>query len=94
MIEVISGLFVSMRESVGTSFPESQTCFIDRVHVQKLACDTMQELHIKRRWDAMQQTSSEMEEARLRSRPTFHIDMSMERQERSFSYVYGTYFLS
>lgn len=32
---------------------------------QKLACDAVQELRIKHRWDAIQQANDEMEEARL-----------------------------
>ena len=32
---------------------------------QKLACDAVQELRIKHRWDAIQESNDEMEEARL-----------------------------
>ena len=34
-------------------------------HIQKLACDAVQELRIKYRWDARQQCNDEMEEAEL-----------------------------
>jgi len=37
---------------------------IDRFHIQKLACDAVQELRIKHRWDAIQQANEEMEEAK------------------------------
>ncbi len=31
---------------------------IDRFHIQKLACDAVQELRIKHRWDAIQQANT------------------------------------
>ncbi len=39
---------------------------IDRFHVQKLACDAVQALRIQHRWDAIQHSNDEMEEARLK----------------------------
>ena len=53
----------SMRKIVRTAFPEASRV-IDRFHIQKLACDAVQELRIKHRWDAIQQANEEMEEAK------------------------------
>ena len=36
---------------------------IDRFHIQKLACDAVQEIRIKHRWDAIQETNDGMENA-------------------------------
>lgn len=62
--EVTLDLSDSMRKIVRTAFPRASRV-IDRFHVQKLACDAVQELRIKHRWDAIQQSNDEMEEARL-----------------------------
>lgn len=63
--EVTLDLSDSMRKIVRASFPRARRV-IDRFHVQKLACDAVQELRIKHRWDAIQQANDEMEEARLK----------------------------
>lgn len=55
----------SMRKIVRTAFPKASRV-IDRFHIQKLACDAVQELRIKHRWDAIQQANDEMEEAKLK----------------------------
>ena len=62
--EVTLDLSDSMRKIVRTAFPKASRV-IDRFHIQKLACDAVQELRIKHRWDAIQQANDEMEEARL-----------------------------
>ncbi len=62
--EVTLDLSDSMRKIVRTAFPKASRV-IDRFHIQKLACDAVQELRIKHRWDAIQQSNDEMEEARL-----------------------------
>ena len=49
----------SMRKIVRTAFPKANRV-IDRFHIQKLACDAVQELRIKHRWDAIQQANEEM----------------------------------
>ena len=61
--EVTLDLSDSMRKIVRTAFLKPAGV-IDRFHIQKLACDAVQELRIKHRWDAMQQANDEMEEAR------------------------------
>ena len=55
-----------MRKIVRTAFPKACRV-IDRFHIQKLACDAVQELRIKHRWDAIQQANEEMEEAKRKN---------------------------
>lgn len=62
--EVTLDLSDSMRKIVRSVFPQSSRV-IDRFHIQKLACDAVQELRIKHRWDAIQQANDEMEESKL-----------------------------
>ena len=65
--EVTLDLSDSMRKIVRTAFPKACRV-IDRLHVQKLACEAVQELRVKHRWDAVQQANDEMEEAKLTGR--------------------------
>lgn len=65
--EVTLDLSDSMRKIVRTAFPKASRV-IDRFHIQKLACDAVQELRIKHRWDAIQQVNDEMEEAKQTDR--------------------------
>lgn len=62
--EVTLDLSDSMRKIVRTAFPKADRV-IDRFHIQKLACEAVQELRIKHRWDAIQQGNDEMEEAKI-----------------------------
>ena len=62
--EVTLDLSDSMRKIVRTAFPKASRV-IDRFHIQKLACDAVQELRIKHRWDAIQQANDEMKEAKM-----------------------------
>lgn len=62
--EVTLDLSDSMRKIVRHCFPKA-TRVIDRFHIQKLACDAVQEIRVKYRWDAIQQANDEMEEAKL-----------------------------
>ena len=48
---------------VKKSFPKA-TLVIDRFHVQKLALDALQEIRIKHRWDAIDNESDAIEDAR------------------------------
>ena len=66
--EVTLDLSDSMKKIVRTIFPKASRV-IDRFHIQKLACDAVQELRIKHRWDAIQQSNDEMEEAKLKGIP-------------------------
>lgn len=61
--EVTLDLSDSMRKIVRVAFPKASRV-IDRFHIQKLACEAVQELRIKHRWDAIQQGNDEMEEAK------------------------------
>ena len=65
--EVTLDLSDSMRKIVRTAFPKADRV-IDRFHIQKLACDAVQELRIKHRWDAIQQANDEMEEAKFKGK--------------------------
>ena len=62
--DVTLDLSDSMRKIVRHCFPNAQRV-IDRFHIQKLACDAVQEMRVKYRWDAIQETNDEMEEAKL-----------------------------
>lgn len=66
--EVTLDLSDSMRKAVRTIFPRANRV-IDRFYIQKLACEAVQELRIKHRWDAIQQSNDEMEEAKLSGTP-------------------------
>ena len=57
-----------MRKIATRCFPNA-TRVIDRFHVQKLACDAVQEMRIKLRWQAIQEANDEMENAKLEGRP-------------------------
>lgn len=61
--EVTLDLSDSMRCIVRSAFPKAKRV-IDRFHVQKLACDAVQEIRIAHRWDAIQQSNEEMEECK------------------------------
>ncbi len=65
--EVTLDLSDSMRRIVRSSFPKAQRV-IDRFHIQKLACDTVQEMRIAFRWEAIQEANDEMENAKLEGR--------------------------
>lgn len=62
--EVTLDLSDSMRKIVRRAFPNASRV-IDRFHIQKLACEAVQELRIKHRWDAIQESNDEMENAKL-----------------------------
>ena len=65
--EVTLDLSDSMRKIVRTAFPKASRV-IDRFHIQKLACEAVQELRIRHRWDAIQQANDEMEEAKQKGK--------------------------
>jgi len=54
----------SMRKIVRRCFPNAIRV-IDRFHVQKLAYDAMQEIRIAHRWDAINEETEAMEQAKL-----------------------------
>ena len=63
--EVTLDLSDSMRKIVRTAFPKANRV-IDRFHIQKLACEAVQEIRIKHRWNAIQQANDKMEDAKLK----------------------------
>ena len=64
VIEVTLDLSDSMRKIVLSAFPKADRV-IDRFHIQKLACEAVQELRIKHRWNAILLANNEMEKARI-----------------------------
>ena len=65
--EITLDLSDSMRRVVRSCFTKAKRV-IDRFHIQKLACDAVQEMRIKHRWDAIQEANDEMENAKLEGR--------------------------
>ena len=55
-----------MNKIVWTAFPKASRV-IDHFHIHKLACDAVQELRIKHRWDAIQQAYEEMKEVKRKN---------------------------
>jgi len=66
--EVTLDLSDSMRRIVSATFPRAKRV-IDRFHIQKLACDAVQEIRVGHRWDALQQSNEEMEECKQAGKP-------------------------
>ena len=64
--EVTLDLSDSMRKIVRSCFCKASRV-IDRFHIQKLACNAVQEMRIKLRWDAIQEANEDMEEARFQA---------------------------
>jgi len=62
--EVTLDMSDSMRKIVRRCFPNARRV-IDRFHVQKLAYDALQEMRIEHRWDAINEETDAMEEAKL-----------------------------
>lgn len=66
--EVTLDLSDSMRRIVRLSFPKARRV-IDRFHIQKMACEAVQDIRVAHRWDALQAANDEMEECRLTGTP-------------------------
>lgn len=62
--EITLDMAGSMNKIVKRCFP-SATLVIDRFHVQKLAYDALQEMRIAHRWDAINEETNALENARL-----------------------------
>jgi transposase len=62
--EVTLDLSDSMRKIVQACFPKAARV-IDRFHIQKLACDAVQEIRIKHRWETIQEDNDKRENAKL-----------------------------
>ena len=86
MEEVTLDLADSMRKIVRSCFSKAIRV-IDRFHIQKLACDAVQEMRIKHRWEAIQEANDAMEEAKLPERHTSPYAMGMETPRRNYSPV-------
>jgi transposase len=62
--EVTLDMAESMRKIVRRCFPNARRV-IDRFHVQQLAYDALQEMRIEHRWDAINEETDAMEEAKI-----------------------------
>jgi transposase len=62
--EVTLDMADSMRKIVRRCFPNAIRV-IDRFHVQKLACEALQEIRIAHRWDAINEETEAMKKAKL-----------------------------
>lgn len=62
--EVTLDMASSMRKIVRSCFPKAKRV-IDRFHVQKLAYDALQEMRIEHRWDAINEETNALENAKL-----------------------------
>ena len=61
--EITLDMAGSMRKIVRSCFPKASRV-IDRFHVQKLAYDALQEIRIKHRWDAINEETNAIENAK------------------------------
>ena len=89
--EVTLDLSDSMRKIVRTCFPKAMRV-IDRFHIQKLACDAVQEMRIKHRWDAIQEANDDMENANLKDANMCLFDMRTEIRKRNCWQGVGIFF--
>lgn len=64
VVEVTIDMAGSMHKVVRSCFPNAVKV-IDRFHVQKLAYDALQEMRIKHRWDAINEETNAIENAKL-----------------------------
>lgn len=80
--EVTMDMSNSMNKIIRSCFP-SAIRVIDRFHIQKLACEAIQEMRIKHRWDAIQEETDAMEDAKWRDeeyRPLIFANGDTKRQ--------------
>ena len=80
--EVTLDLSDSMRKIVRTVFPRASRV-IDRFHIQKLACDAVQELRIKYRWEAIQQQTTRWRNQGREKRIMYHSGIQMATHEKN-----------
>ena len=73
--EITLDMADSMRKIARSCFPCASRV-IDRFHVQKLAYDALQEMRIAHRWDAINQETEAMEQAKLSGKK--HIAQTLE----------------
>ena len=67
VLEITLDMSSTMHAIARECFPNAEQV-IDRFHVQKLARDALQELRIQHRWEAINEETNEMENARLEGR--------------------------
>jgi len=84
--EVTLDLSDSMRKIVRHCFPKAKRV-IDRFHIQKLACDAVQQMRIEYRWEATQEANNEIQEAKLTGKkyqPYTFKNVRMEIRRRNY----------
>lgn len=79
--EVTIDLSDAVRKIVRTCFPKAIRV-IDRFHIEKLACDAVQEMRIANRWDALQEANDDMENAKPEGLSMYHSDTRTGTQEK------------
>jgi transposase len=73
--EITLDMADSIRKTVRRCFPDAIRA-IDRFHVRKLACDALQEMRIAHRWDAGNEETEAIEEAKLSGEK--HVPQTLE----------------
>jgi len=81
--EVTLDMAGSMSRIVIESFPNA-TKVIDRFHVQKLAYDAIQEIRIKHRWEAIDEETNDIENAKSDNKK--YIPKILSNGDTSFSW--------
>ena len=84
--EVTLDLSDSMRKIVRTAFPKASRV-IDRFHIQKLACEAVQELRVKHRWDAISWLMMKWRKPDKRARSISRTDFPMVTPVRKCLYA-------
>ena len=81
--EVTLDLSDSMRKIVRHSFPKAKRV-IDRFHIQKLACEAVQQMRIDYRWDAIQEANDEWKRQSCLAQSIFLKSFQTEIPKRSY----------
>ena len=84
--EVTLDLSDSMRKIVRTAFPKASRV-IDRFHIQKLACEAVQELRVKHRWMPYSWLMMQWRKPDKRTRSISRIDFPMVTPVRNCLYA-------
>lgn len=66
--EITLDMSNSMRKIAKCSFPKAIRV-VDRFHLQQMACDAIQQMRIDLRWDAIQEETDAMEDAKWTGKP-------------------------
>ncbi len=80
--EVTLDLSDSMRKIVRHCFPKAKRV-IDRFHIQKLACDAVQQMRIDYRWEAIQEANDKWKKPNLWERNISLVPLRMEIRRKN-----------